>query len=222
MPNDEYEIERSWAAEPLFYKAPHPPAMSPRNYQFAGTEYALARDHVIFGDAPGLGKTAQCILVSNAIKARRTLAVVPASLRLNWEREIWQWSTIPNVKTHAVLKARDGIPPWAHWVIISYDMLRNKDLLAAILDHHWDHLVLDEGHYLKDPKGNQRIRPICAEDGVASVSGRISLATGTLMPNQPIECYNAVRLLDWDAIDGASLDEFRNYYYDFGEGFITT
>ena len=217
----DYEVERSWAAEPLFYRAPHPPSMTPRLYQLAAVEYALARDNVIFGDEPGLGKTAQCVLVSNAIKARKTLAIVPASLRLNWEREVWAWSMIPNVKTHAVLKSKDGIPPWAHWVILSYDMLRNKDLLAAILNERWDHLVLDEGHYLKDPKGNQRIRPICAEDGVASVCGRISLATGTLMPNQPVECYNAVRLLDWDAIDGASLDEFRETYYDYGEGFIT-
>ena len=92
-----FEVERSWAAEPLFYRAPHPPVMSPREYQQAGVEYALARDNVIFGDAPGLGKTAQCILTSNAIEAERTLAIVPASLRLNWEREIWAWSTIPNV-----------------------------------------------------------------------------------------------------------------------------
>lgn len=33
-------------------------------------------------------------------------------------------------------------------------------------------------------------------------------------------CYNAVRLLNWDAIDRMSLEAFRNHYYDFGGGMI--
>ena len=216
-----WELERSWAVEPFAYWPEHPPNVQPREYQAAGVEYALARDNCVFGDEPGLGKTAQCILTSNAMEAKRNLVIAPASLRLNWEREVWMWSTIPNVKTHVVLKGRDGIAPWAHYNILSYDILRNENLLDAILDYQWDHLILDEGHYLKDPKGNKRIRPICAENGIASYSGRISLATGTLMPNQPIECYNAVRLLDWSAIDFASLEEFREHYYDYGEGWVT-
>ena len=217
----DFNIGRSWAVEPLYYEAPYPPNMSPRQYQHAGVEYALARDHAIIGDEPGLGKTCQGVLISNAIEARRTLVVCPASLRLNWEREVWMWSTVPNVKTHCVLKARDGIAPGAHYNILSYDMLRNAELLGAVLSYHWDHLILDEGHYLKDPKGNKRIRPICAKDGVAACSERISLLTGTLMPNQPVECYNAVRLLDWSAINFASLEDFREYYYEAGEGWVT-
>ena len=214
-------VDASWATKPSFYEAPCPILMRPRDYQQAGVEYALARDNVIFGDAPGLGKTAQCILTSNAINARKNLVVCPASLRLNWEREIWNWSTIICVKTHCIMKARDGVPPWAHYVIVSYDLLRNADLLEALLGIEWDHLILDEGHYLKDPKGNKRIKPICAEDGLRKSTGRISLATGTLLPNQPIECYNAIRLLDWSAIDYASLEDFRDNYYDYGEGFVT-
>ena len=216
-----WDVEHSWAVDSYWYDPPHPSNMVPRNYQKAGVEYALARDNCVFGDEPGLGKTAQCILTSNAIEAKRNIVVCPASLRLNWEREIWMWSTIPNVKTHPVLKASDGVAPWAHYVIVSYDMLRNQSLLDAILDYHWDHLMLDEGHYLKDPKGNKRIRPICAENGLASYSGRISLATGTLMPNQPIECYNAARLLDWSSIDCMSVEDFRDYYYERGSGWVT-
>lgn len=218
----DYEVARSWAAKPLFYEAPCPPGVNqPRQYQHSAVEYALARRNVLIGDAPGLGKSCEAILLSNAIDAHRTLVVCPASLRLNWEREVWRWSTIPNVRTYPTLSARDGISSQAHYQIISYDLLRNEAILSALLDERWDHLILDEAHYLKDPKGNKRTKAICAPDALPSVVGRITMLSGTIMPNQPIECYNAARLLDWDAIDRMSLEAFRDHYYTMGEGFIT-
>ncbi len=211
----------SRAVDPLFFEAPVPPDRTAKRYQHAGVEYCLARTNAIIGDQPGVGKTAQGIFLSNAIKAKRTLVVCPASLRLNWEREIWQWSTTENVKTYPVMKASDGISSEADYVIISYDLLRNPAILEAVMDLRWDHFVADEAHALKDPKGNKRTHVICAPDAIPSVVGRITLLTGTLLPNQPIECYNAIRLCDWDAIDGASLEDFRKFYYDKGQGFVT-
>lgn len=223
----DFQIVRSRATEPLFYRVPAPEGMVPKEYQMAGVEYALAREHCLFGDAPGLGKTAECILTGNAIEAKRTLVVCPASLRLNWEREIWAWSTSERVTTYPVLKAKDGVSPDHEFVITSYALLANLDHLKALMDLRWDHLILDEAHALKDPKGNKRTLAICGGvsegveyEGIASVSGRITMASGTILPNQPIECYNAVRLMDWDAIDRMSLESFRDYYYDAGEGFV--
>lgn len=215
-----YWVKRSWAEEPLYYRAPHPENMTPYEYQFAGAEYALARDHAIIGDEPGLGKTCQSILISNAIGSKRTLVVCPASLRLNWEREIWLWSTLENVYTYPIMKSKDGVNYKANYVILSYDLLRSKGILAALLDRKWDHLILDEAHLLKDPKGNQRTKAICAENGLRSVCGRMTLASGTLLPNQPIECYNAIRLVNWDAIDRMSEDSFRNHFYGEGGGYV--
>lgn len=216
-----FQIERSWAAEPLFYRAPAPPNTTPREYQHAAVEYALNRKHCLIGDAPGLGKSAEGVLLSNALDARRTLVVCPASLRLNWEREIWHWSTIPNVRTYPTLSARDGISPQAHYQIISYDLLRNPAILCALVSLKWDHLILDEAHYLKDPKGNLRTQAICAPDALPSVVGRITMLSGTPTPNQPIEAYNAIRLMDWEAIDRMSLDGFREHFYEMGSGFVT-
>jgi SWI/SNF-related matrix-associated actin-dependent regulator 1 of chromatin subfamily A len=216
----DYQVERSRAVEPLFYRAPAPPNMKPMQYQLAGVEYGLERRHHLFGDAPGLGKTAECILLGNAIEAKHTLVVCPASLRLNWEREIWAWSTIPNVSTYPVLKSSDGVSLDANYVIISYALLANQSILDAILDVRWDHVILDEAHAIKDPKGNTRTRAICAPDCIPSVAGRITLASGTILPNQPLEVYNAARLLNWDAIDRMSLDAFREHYYDLGGGMV--
>ena len=217
----DFDIAASRATAPAFYRAPAPANVQPYHYQFAGVEYALGRNHCLIGDAPGLGKTAQAILVSNAIGAEHTLVVCPASLRLLWEREIWRWSTIPDVSTYPILKAKDGVSLEANFVVVSYDLLRNASILDAILSCRWDHLVLDEAHALKDPNGNKRTRAICAPDSLPCVVGRITALSGTPSPNQPVELYNLVRLLDWKAIDKMSLAAFKDHYYDFGEGFIT-
>ena len=221
-------MERSRAKKPLFYIAPTPPNMHPMQFQLAGVEYAVARPHCLFGDAPGLGKSAECIMVSNAIEAKKTLVVCPASLRLNWEREIWAWSTQENVTTYPILKAKDGVDIGADYVIVSYALLANKNIREAIMDTTWDNLVLDEAHAMKDPNGNTRTRAICGyydgrdfNEGIENVCGRITMASGTILPNQPIECYNAVRLMNWDAIDRMSLEDFREYYYRKGRGYVT-
>ena len=227
--DEDFAILASRATHPLFYRAPAPEKVADivREYQHAGVEYHLSKDHALFGDAPGLGKTAECILLGNSIQAAHTLVVCPASLRLKWEREVWTWSTIPNVLTYPVTKGSDGVNLEAHYVIISYALLLNPAIRAALMSVMWDQTILDEVHALKDPRGNQRTKAICGgttkgvyRAGLASVSGRVTMATGTILPNQPIECYNAVRLLDWDAIDRASLEDFRDYYYEYGEGWV--
>ena len=223
----EFAIEASRAVRPYFYRAPHSDRIEPREFQFAAAEYAIARDHCIIGDAPGVGKTGEALLVGNAIEAKNSLVVCPASLRLNWDREIRMWSTIGGLRTYPVLKATDGIGPHSHYTIISYDLLQNKGIFEALMQQRWDHLILSEAHALKDYKGNMRTKAICGwtdsgtyRPGLADVSGRITMETGTLLPNQPIECYNAIRLLDWSAIDEMSVAEFRRFYYGYGSGFV--
>ena len=218
-----YRIDLSRATEPMFYRAPHPEQMTPMPYQYAGVEYRLGTrsGNGMIGDAPGLGKTAEGIMTSNALEAKRTLVTCPASLILNWEREVWKWSTIENVSTYPVLAGKDGVSNQAHYVFTSFAMLRNESILDAIMDINWDHWIIDEAHALKDPKGNKTTHIMCAPDLIRSVVGSITCATGTPMPNQPIEVYNLIRLLDWDAIGRASVDGFREVYYERGEGFIT-
>jgi len=216
----DFDVLASRAKAPFFYDAPSPPGLSPKQFQLAGVEYHLNRRNALFGDAPGLGKTIESILLDNAIQSKSTIVVCPASLRLNWEREIWKWSTIPDVSTYPIIKSKDGVSFIANYVILSYNLVGNPGIFKALMSKLWDHLILDEAHYLKNPKGNKRTNYICAPDGLQSKCGRITMASGTILPNQPIECYNAIRLMNWDAIDKASLNSFREFYYDKGEGMV--
>ena len=235
----EYRETMSRATEPTFFQAPWPKGeLRPQPYQQAGVEYRVQRKHGLFGDAPGLGKTCECLLTGNVLEARKTLIVCPASLRLNWEREVRMWSTLEGLSTYPVLKAKDGVSLVHDFVIVSYDSLRNDGLYDAICDGFWDHLILDEAHYLKDPNGNVRsIRTLggvrmdkgedgkkhrMIYDGIVSRCGHVTAATGTPMPNQPIEIYNMARLMAHeDALDGMEVDDFREFYYSEGWGYVT-
>lgn len=226
----DYWERRSWATEPGFFRAPFPGPAVPFAYQMAGVEYALARKHCLIGDQPGLGKSAQAIMISNALNANRTLIICPASLRLNWVREIEMWSTQrrPSLKPAKDWKdrpphiaiARKDISADAKFVIASYDAFRNKGLCAAIMALKWDHVVMDEVQAIKDPKGNLRTKFICPEDRLPAVTGRFTGLSGTPAPNQPIELYNVVRLMDWEAIDYMDIGDFREHYYDEGGGMV--
>lgn len=221
MDDTAYHVERSRATEPLFFRAPFPKRKDgavPREFQHAGCEFALARDNCLIADEPGVGKTLQGILISNAIGAERTLVVCPASLRLNWAREINGWSNIPNVHAYVVQKASDGVSHEAPYVIISYDLLRNAHIHAAVLAIKWDHVILDEVHAVKDVKRNKRTKAIF--DLRENTDARFTALSGTPSPNQPIEMYNLCRLLDWSTINFQSVDDFRNEYYDEGEGMV--
>lgn len=215
-----YHIERSRAIEPLFFRAPFPPqkdGAEPRPFQHAAAEFALARDHCLLGDEPGVGKTLAGILISNSIGAKRTLVVCPASLRLNWEVEVWRWSNLPNVSTYPVQKAGDGVSAEANYVIISYDLLRNPKIFEALVAIKWDHVILDEAHAIKSTDA-KRTRAIFALK--ERTKARFTLLSGTIIPNQPAECYSAIRLLDWSAINFQSLDDFRSEYYAEGGGMV--
>lgn len=167
-------------------------------YQKAGIAYALTRKHVLIGDEMGLGKTIQAIGICNVSpEAKKILIICPASLRLNWRREFLKW----DVYGRKVFIAHKEEVDWASEelvVIINYDMV--KKYRPYIQIHHWDILIADECHYLKNPKalrtqsilgggkGEAKLDPILAK--------RKIFLTGTPIINRPIELWPLVKALD--------------------------
>ena len=61
-------------------------------YQKAGVEFLATRKDALIGDEMGLGKTMQLIGLINAdASIKRALIICPASLKLNWARELRLW-----------------------------------------------------------------------------------------------------------------------------------
>ena len=126
-----------------------------------------------------MGKTVQAIATLNERDYESVLVVCPASLKLNWKREFLKWGgeppyiTIINDGKQELNLLRAGV------FIINYDLLCKY---PQVLTHDWNYVVMDECHYLKNPKAK---RTKCA----LKLKGQIIALTGTLIMNRPIEAF---------------------------------
>lgn len=186
-------IESSRAAAPILNKdIPVPAGRAYLPYQLAGIQFACDRPSTLIADEMGLGKTIQAIGVINADPSiKRVLVVCPASLRLNWQREMERWL----VECRAI-----GIAQGSKWptgepdiVIINYDVLGKH--AERLYEREWDLLVADEAHYLKNPK-TQRTTGVLgkwakdeAKRKPAIRARRRLFLAGTPICNRPIELH---------------------------------
>lgn len=187
-------------------------------FQKADVEYALRRNSCLVADQPGLGKTPVAIAIANEINARRVLCIVPANIRLQWERRIREWTTMPwPYSVYPILGSRHGTHPTANWTVVSYELARSPEIGAALARGTYDLLILDEAHYLKT---NSTRRTQAVFGGglhhsfkpLASRCGYVLALTGTPLPNRPREAYVLARNLCWDSIDFASEEDFRERF----------
>jgi len=178
---------------------PAPEGLAYLGYQRAGIAYCIDRGAALIGDEMGLGKTIQAIGVINADPSiSRVVVICPASLRINWKREIEKWLTRPLTVGIAASKS-----PWLDTdiVIINYDILDRFPELHAT---EWDMLISDECHYLKNGKAKRtklvfgkRKRGNWREWEVQPIRARKRLMlTGTPITNRPIELWPIIHYLD--------------------------
>jgi len=175
-------------------------------FQKAGISYALAHRNTLLADEQGLGKTIEVIGVVNALpEIRRVLVICPASLKLNWAREIRKWSVRP-----LTVGIVNGEFPQTDIAIVNYDILgKHEDTIKAIT---WDLLVVDECHRLKNPKAKrtQQVLGDKTKDGTWEVqpikAQRRLFLSGTPIVNRPIELWGIVNSLAPD-----TFNSFWNY-----------
>ena len=67
-----------------------------RPYQWKGVHFLVRQNSCLLADEMGLGKTVQVTVALSLLvpksKYGRVLIVVPAALRINWEKEIEKWA----------------------------------------------------------------------------------------------------------------------------------
>lgn len=134
---------------------PAPPNLSYLGYQKAGVAYALEREGTLIADEMGLGKTIQAIGLINYLgqDCRHVLVVCPASLKINWQRELDKW--LVRDRSIGIVDSKTGWPE-ADIVIINYDLLVrfSRELRSRI----WDIVILDEAHYIKNPDAKRTVQ----------------------------------------------------------------
>ena len=98
-------------------QVPHNMLVEPYEYQKEGIAYALEKKRCIMGDEPGLGKTAQAIGVLTVTRAFPALVICPASLKVNWQRELKKFGGL-----NAVILSDDNRTTWQRfWQIKRMD-----------------------------------------------------------------------------------------------------
>ena len=123
-----------------------------RSYQDFGVRYIIRQQNVLLGDEMGLGKTVQAIAAMVSLRAAgetHFMVVCPASVLVNWAREIKQFSeldvvTIQGGDISAVRRWQDegGV------AVTTYGSISRFGLPE---DFSFGMLVADEAHYIKNP-----------------------------------------------------------------------
>jgi hypothetical protein len=175
----------------------------------------------LLADEVGLGKTIEAALVIAqrwAERHRKIVIIVPASLRKQWQQELWDKFFLPS----EVLEARswkralaEGTPnPFEQadkLILCSYAFAaRNRDALNAV---PWDLAVIDEAHRLRNvhKTGNKTAQAIVQALGETPKL----LLTATPLQNSLQELYGLVSIIDERIFGDAA--SFRDQFLKGGD-----
>lgn len=164
----------------------------PLSHQKEAIQKLVENKRYVLADDMGLGKTTSTIISALESEAKKVLIICPASLKINWQREIENYSN----KSVYIAEGKNFNPDH-DFVIINYDIIKNfhdpkKKSDSQILRANFDLVVIDEAHYIKNSQA-QRTKLI--NDIVKNVD-RLWLLTGTPMTSRPIDYYNLLNLVD--------------------------
>ncbi|AEI40244.1 DEAD/DEAH box helicase [Paenibacillus mucilaginosus] len=168
----------------------HLPNLVPMDHQVETAKKVLTgmRGRAILADEVGLGKTIEAglILKEYMIRGliRKVLILVPASLVLQWVRELNQKFGIP-----AVAQKKEYMWAQNDIVVASMDTAKRDPHREIVLGLEYDMLIVDEAHKLKNKKTtsyqfiNELRKKYCL------------LLTATPVQNDLSELYNLITLL---------------------------
>jgi SWI/SNF-related matrix-associated actin-dependent regulator 1 of chromatin subfamily A len=169
----------------------------PMEHQKVAIEKLLANDRYILADDMGLGKTTSAIIASMESGAKKVLIICPASLKINWQREIENYS---NKKVLIVEGKKWGST--FDYYIINYDIIKNyhsmesvalgEEIRQPILKEKFDLVIIDEAHMISNPTA-QRTKLI---NDIVEKIPKVWLLSGTPMTSRPINYYNILKIVN--------------------------
>jgi superfamily II DNA or RNA helicase len=158
-----------------------------RGYQAFGAKFALVQERVIIGDEMGLGKTMQSLAAMCHLAAKGAthfLVVCPASVVINWTREVERHTLLEARRLHLPGVKRDAaIQEWAAKGGVAVTTFEALRAMPADLDVSVAMMVVDEAHYAKNPNA---LRTQAVSEW-AGRSRRVLFLTGTPMENKVAE-----------------------------------
>ncbi len=164
----------------------------PLEHQKIAIEKLVGTKRFILADDMGLGKTTSTIIAALETGEEKVLIICPASLKINWEREI------RNYTDRSVYIAEGKNFSTEHdFVIVNYDILKNfydikNKEKSLITQANFGLVVIDEAHYIQN---GQAQRTKLVNSFVKNVK-RLWLLTGTPMTSRPMNYFNLLQLIE--------------------------
>jgi SWI/SNF-related matrix-associated actin-dependent regulator of chromatin subfamily A-like protein 1 len=166
----------------------------PLEHQKEAVEKLAGSRRFILADDMGLGKTTATIIAALETGSKKILIICPASLKINWQREIENYSDRP-----VYIAEGKKFSTESDFVIVNYDILKNfhdtdpKKKNESILNQsNFDLVILDEAHMISNPQA-QRTKII--NHFVKDIK-RVWLLTGTPMTSRPMNYYNLLNIIE--------------------------
>lgn len=164
-----------------------------RSYQTFGVKYIVHQKRSLLGDEMGLGKTMQAIASMCALKnegKHHFMVVCPASVLINWCREIVKFSDFEVTKVHG-----GDEESLLHWrknggvAVTTYESISRFELPEKF---KFGMLVADEAHYVKNPEA-KRTKALAS---ILSKAEGVLFMSGTPLENKVEEMCFLVSLLN--------------------------
>lgn len=189
-----------------------------RSYQLFGAKYILFERRVLLGDEMGLGKTVQAIAAMCDVYAGNPgslfLVVCPASVLINWCREIQKFSVMDAYLLHGSAWELQ-FQAWCDEGGVAVTNFESMGKVAAKIDRKLTlaMLVIDEAHYVKNPDAQrtQNVRMLNEE------SERILMMTGTPLENKVEEMCSLIEFLRPDMVEEVRKNAFMSHAKEFRE-----
>lgn len=168
----------------------------PMDHQKIAIEKLLANDKFILADDMGLGKSTSAVIASLESGSKKILVVCPASLKINWKREIENYTD----RRILIVEGRKWGSTFDFY-IINYDIIKNyhttdksedSEDYRLLVNEKFDLAIVDEAHYISNTTAN-RTRLL---NDVLDTIPKVWLLTGTPMTSRPINYFNLLKIVD--------------------------
>lgn len=174
-----------------------------RHYQVDGVRFLLSRTGALLADDMGVGKSRQGAVAARMASGKLPVLIVcPASLCINWQREInavFPEETVAFISQHSIAECGK-----ANWIIANYERLAG---LVKATDLRIGVMLVDEAQNLKEFQAGRTRNAFILSERVE----RIFLLTGTPILNREAEMHTLLRM-SGHRLGQLSLATFRKTY----------
>ena len=182
---------------------------TPYDFQIEDIKEMLNKRVVLNANDMGCGKTMESVITGESMPMKK-LVICPASLRLNWEREIKMINPDADV---VVLYSNDKFTTGKDWTVIGYPSVANFQ--TELEKENFQCIFVDEAHYCQAISSSGSPDSIRAKSvlRLTATAGWVYPLTGTPKTNRNKNLFNTLRMIRHELAKGqwSYIDYGRQY-----------